>query len=111
MLDLGDKRLTDAKLKVLYVAGRGHSGSTILSRILACPDAVVAVGEINSAWSRIATSKRVKVVPGKDDPAAAEFWNDIFAQIESEMSLDEIQAMAASVNAAKMPEDLDRQRF
>lgn len=40
------------KLKVLYIAGSGRSGSTILSNVLGELDGFVSVGEIYNIWQR-----------------------------------------------------------
>ena len=38
------------KIKVLYVAGWGRSGSTVLTNILGEVDGFVSVGEVNFLW-------------------------------------------------------------
>lgn len=40
------------KLKVVYIAGCGRSGSTLLSRVLGQADGLISVGELRLIWSR-----------------------------------------------------------
>lgn len=59
---------------VLYVAGWGRSGSTLLSYILADLPGFVAVGELRYLWSAIANGE----LCGCGEPAAAcAFWQDV----------------------------------
>jgi hypothetical protein len=44
--------MRDDKIKVLYIAGAGRSGSTLLERMLGQIDDVVAVGELRHIWDR-----------------------------------------------------------
>ena len=50
MVEKGGASKTRDKIKVLYVAGWGRSGSTILTNILGQVDGFVSVGEINFLW-------------------------------------------------------------
>ena len=42
----------DQQLKVLYIAGEGRSGSTILGNILSQIDGFFSVGEMHHIWDR-----------------------------------------------------------
>lgn len=44
--------MADDRLKVLYIAGSGRSGSTILHNILAQIDGFFAIGELHYIWER-----------------------------------------------------------
>jgi hypothetical protein len=44
--------MTEARIKVLYIAGSGRSGSTILDRILGQLDGFFSVGELCNLWDR-----------------------------------------------------------
>ena len=44
--------MTEARVKVLYIAGSGRSGSTILDRILGQLDRFFSVGELCNLWDR-----------------------------------------------------------
>ena len=44
--------MTEAPVKVLYIAGSGRSGSTILDRILGQLDGFFSVGELCNLWDR-----------------------------------------------------------
>ncbi|MDQ3927328.1 MAG: hypothetical protein M3272_10185, partial [Actinomycetota bacterium] len=41
---------SDGKIKVLYIAGFGRSGSTLLGNVLGQVDDFVSVGEIRNIW-------------------------------------------------------------
>ncbi len=44
--------MPDTRVKVLYIAGCGRSGSTLLARLLGQADGWVSAGELISIWSR-----------------------------------------------------------
>ena len=44
--------MTGERVKVLYIAGSGRSGSTILDRILGQLDGFFSVGELCNLWDR-----------------------------------------------------------
>jgi len=46
----GNLAVPDGKIKVLYVAGFGRSGSTLLGNVLGQVDSFVSVGEIRNIW-------------------------------------------------------------
>lgn len=48
----------DARVKVLYIAGSGRSGSTILDRILGQLDGFFSVGELCNLWDRGLLARR-----------------------------------------------------
>ncbi|HEX6984894.1 MAG TPA: hypothetical protein VF170_05935, partial [Planctomycetaceae bacterium] len=59
---------------MLYVAGWGRSGSTLLSYILADLPGFVAVGELRYLWSAISNGE----LCGCGEPVTAcPFWKDI----------------------------------
>lgn len=90
---------TDAKLKVLYIAGNGRSGSTLLDIILGQVPGFFPVGEVRNVWDYGVVENRpcgcgrafdecetwgriLKAGFGADapDPAAVAAWRERFAQ-------------------------------
>jgi len=65
-------------MKILYLAGTGRSGSTILGRVLAESPGFFMAGEISRLWNRIVLGRHVcgcsKHLP--DCP----FWSEVFAE-------------------------------
>jgi hypothetical protein len=49
---LSNGRATPASVKVLYIAGSGRSGSTVLDRILGQLDGFFSAGELANVWER-----------------------------------------------------------
>mgnify|MGYP001821738149 CR=1 FL=1 len=67
--------MSDDRIKVLFIAGAGRSGSTLLHNVLGQLDGYVAVGEIREIWRRgILGNWRC----GCDTPFhGCEFWNEV----------------------------------
>ena len=51
--------MSDSKIKVLYIAGFGRSGSTLLGNVLGQVDGFVSVGEIRAIWEHGLISNKV----------------------------------------------------
>lgn len=84
-------------IDLLYIAGAGRSGSTLLERILGQVDGFVAVGELRHLW--------------RDNPTAArcgcgrlinqcDFWRDVLAPAGIEVSAAGFQRMQAAQRRA-----------
>lgn len=72
------KTLDERKVKVLYIAGNGRSGSTILDIILGQLDRFFAVGELRRVWDRGLIENRTC---GCDVPFRnCHTWNAIFSE-------------------------------
>ena len=62
-------------VRVLYMAGTGRSGSTLLARILDRADGVVAAGELRYLWQRGLLEDRVC---GCGEPfSRCPFWTEV----------------------------------
>lgn len=62
--------------KILYIAGWGRSGTTLLDNVLGQVDGMVSTGELHNLWQR-------GVIDGRDCGCGAPvldcpFWNDVF---------------------------------
>jgi hypothetical protein len=68
------------KVKVLYVAGWGRSGSTILTNILGQVDGLVSVGEVNFLWKHGLIENRLCGcgAPFRECPEWTEVLNEAF---------------------------------
>lgn len=68
----------DAAMKILYLAGTGRSGSTILGRVMAESPRLFMAGEVSRLWNRIVLDRHVcgcaKLLP--DCPV----WSQVFAE-------------------------------
>lgn len=90
---------SDARLKVLFIAGNGRSGSTLFDVILGQVEGFFAVGEVRNLWDYGLVENRpcgcgqpvrecetwsaiIKDMPGGDatDPATMAAWRERFAQ-------------------------------
>ena len=66
-------------VRVLYVAGSGRSGSTIVDNVLGQVDGVVSVGEVRFLWERGVLGDRLC---GCGDPfSACRFWQPVMASV------------------------------
>lgn len=85
--------MPNKKTKVLYLAGWGRSGSTILSNILGEVDGFCAVGEINNLWQRGILENKLC---GCGRPfAECEFWQQICdTMFDSQPCIDARQVLA-----------------
>src|SRR5205085_9431203 len=67
--------LVNERVRVLYVAGTGRSGSTLLARILGRADSVFAAGELRYVWQRGLLEDRVC---GCGEPfSRCPFWSEV----------------------------------
>lgn len=68
--------LARARPKILYIAGWGRSGTTILANILGQFDGAVSVGELHYIWSR---GFEPEWLCGCGDPVReCDYWSDVF---------------------------------
>jgi hypothetical protein len=73
-------------MKVLYIAGCGRSGSTILDNILGQLDGFVSVGEIRYLWQRGMIGDRLC---GCGEPfSACPFWTDVMQRAQTDGTFD-----------------------
>jgi hypothetical protein len=73
-------------MKVLYIAGCGRSGSTILDNILGQLDGFVSVGEIRYLWQRGVIDDRLC---GCGEPfSGCPFWTGVMAEVGAIGSVD-----------------------
>jgi hypothetical protein len=80
-----------SKFKVIYIMGRGHSGSTILDLILGNHEKIQSVGELTSGFRR--RSEKCSCQALIDD---CDFWGSIrreLQQLHPETNLDEYSKM------------------
>ena len=84
--------------KIIYIAGHGRSGSTILERILGQLDDVVAVGELRHIWQRGFAENQLCGC-GKSFEAC-EFWSQVtaYAFADQPFTLAETQALRHRVD-------------
>lgn len=67
------------KIRVVYIAGHGRSGSTLLERILAQLDMFVSVGELRHMWQRSVVENQLC---GCNRPFAdCPFWQPIMKEV------------------------------
>lgn len=76
------KESSDNKIRVIYVAGYGFSGSTILEILLSCSDEVVGLGELVGIPRELNASFTKKILKKNS------FCNKIFQRIEKTLQAD-----------------------
>lgn len=81
-------------VRVLFVAGQGRSGSTLLSRVLAEHEGVVAVGEVRHLWRR-------GLVEGKPCECGVRvpdcpFWGAVLDRVERAVGAVDAGPLAAA---------------
>jgi len=87
------------KIKIIYIAGAGRSGSTLLEKLLNQVNEIISIGEINCLWYKTikenllcACSKKINQCP---------FWNDVFYEAFGgfkNIELDKIIKLQLSVS-------------
>lgn len=91
------ENLSEKRIKILYIAGSGRSGSTLLERILGQTDEMVSIGELRHIWLLNKTDlcgcgEAINVCP---------FWVDVFKEafggIEK-VDFDELKALRRQVD-------------
>lgn len=78
------------QIKIIYIAGTGHSGSTLLANLLGQMDGICSVGEIIDIWRGLVTEMRCgcRSVPYRE----CSFWADVFERAFG--GFDQIDARA-----------------
>jgi hypothetical protein len=93
------------RIKVLYIAGWGRSGSTVLGNILAAVSGVVHVGELRLVWDRgILENRKCGCGPSFRDCV---FWNSVFDEafggIDEAFARDMLQRRETGLRTRHMP--------
>jgi len=70
--------MTSERIKVIYIAGDNHCGSTIVGRILGQLDGMFMAGEIRDLWDR-GVKDRVACSCGRPIPEC-ELWGEVLAR-------------------------------
>ncbi len=79
--------------QIIYIAGAGRSGSTLLSNILGQIPGAVSVGELYYIWER---GLKENILCGCGAPfRECPFWADVLAQAQTALGLDGVDAMLA----------------
>lgn len=95
-------KMSDTRIKILYIGGLGRSGSTLLDRMLGQIDGFCSMGELKLVWDRgFAENKHCSCgKPFRD----CKFWRAVikeaFGSFER-VNLDEIKSLECSVNRIK----------
>ena len=87
------------KPSVLYIAGTGRSGSTLLAGLLGRLDGHVAVGELRYVWSRALVTDHLCECGARF--RSCPFWTDVFAEAFGgfdESRPEEVARLAARVD-------------
>ncbi len=83
--------MTDEKIKVVYIAGWGRSGSTLLARILAQFDGLTHLGELRTLW---VDGFKPKGICGCGQPLKhCEVWRQIIDQAFGDIDAIDAPAM------------------
>ena len=70
--------MANDKIKILYIAGAGRSGSTLIDILLGKIDGFTSFGELRWIWQR---SFRENQLTGDDLPfKESPFWNEVVQQ-------------------------------
>ena len=78
------------KKKIIYIAGVGHSGSTILDMSLSCTENVVGLGEIKTLLDSATIETHLKSYCSCGKQAKeCEFWKDLKDVYDSSLSITE----------------------
>ncbi len=78
---------------IIYIAGAGRSGSTLLSNILGQLPGAVTVGELYYIWER---GLKENILCGCGTPfRECPFWADVLAQAQNALGLDGVDDMLA----------------
>lgn len=94
--------MSGAKVKVLYIAGNGRSGSTLLARALGQAEGFVSVGELKHVWNR---SFGENQLCGCGRPfRACDFWQEVMQQAYGgleQVDVARMRALAAAVDRVR----------
>ena len=78
--------------RVVYIAGLGHSGSTILDMSLGCHPSVVGMGELTSILNLNASQLEEKIpkltCSCREDVAGCPFWSQAIQSVKENSSRD-----------------------
>ncbi len=82
----------DDRTRILYVAGLGRTGSTVLGQVLGGIPGVTFVGELSSFWRRFANGELCSCRrPLPDCP----FWSDVISKAYGSFARDRAKEIAA----------------
>lgn len=76
--------MSDGRIKVLYVAGLGRSGTTLLGNILGQVDGFVSVGEIRLVWDHGLVMNKICGCGARFEEC--EMWRPVFSEAFGGMS-------------------------
>lgn len=78
------------KKKIIYIAGVGHSGSTILDMSLSCAENVIGLGEVKTLLDAKTIESHLKSYCSCGKPASdCEFWKDFKDEYNGSLSINE----------------------
>jgi len=80
-------------INILYIAGAGRSGSTLLERILGQIDGVVNIGELRHVWHRSPTAQRCGC---GEILGECTFWKEVMAQTEFSLTTEGFAGLSAA---------------
>lgn len=72
----------DGKIRIIYIAGYGHSGSTILETLLSCPDEVIGLGELVGIPRELNASFTIEFMKKN------KFCSEIYQRVKEALSVD-----------------------
>lgn len=83
-------------IKVIYIAGNGRSGSTLLARMLGQFDNCISIGEFKHIWQRNLSENQLC---GCGEPFdACPFWQQVFSEADIKQDPDQLKTMQAKVD-------------
>ncbi len=92
-------------LPVIYIAGSGRSGSTLLARLLGQVEGMVAVGELRHIWNTGALTRSHDQLCGCGEPYdRCPLWSAVSAGVFADLEprgLDELRVLARSVDRVR----------
>ena len=80
-------------IDILYIAGAGRSGSTLLERILGQMDGVVNIGELRHVWHRSPTLQRCGC---GEILSECPFWREVMAQTDFSLTAEGFADLSAT---------------
>jgi hypothetical protein len=107
-----DRSRTDFPIRVLYIAGSGRSGSTILDNILGQLEGFVSVGEVRFLWERGMIDDRLCGC-GRSF-STCPFWSEVltkaFGSPRGVDPVEQVALLSRGIRARRIPRLLGRRR-
>lgn len=85
--------MSGAKVRVLYIAGNGRSGSTLLARALGQADGFVSIGELKHIWNRSFGEDQLCGCGQRF--GSCDFWQEVMQQSYGGMAHVDVARMVA----------------